>query len=148
MKIRTDLFPFGEIPLIEGITLRHVDLLVTSWWLRSSASDTLSVAIDPLDVLGVCEVMSQGLGKYPERDWETNPERHTASQHFAAFKRHLYDERSHDAESGLPVRHHALARAVMLSALSQRGLLRDDRPVKWLRAVEDVPVTYADPEAN
>jgi hypothetical protein len=139
MKTRADLFPYLEVAIIPGITLDHVDLLVTSWWRRSSPSNVLSMAIAPEDVLGVCEVFTQGLDKYPARDWETNPVRHTASQHFAAFKRHLYDGRSHDAESGLPSRYHALSRAVMLGALSMRGVLTDDRPPGLLASGSEWP---------
>jgi hypothetical protein len=151
-KTRTDLFPWREIPIIPGITLDHIDLLVTSWWLRSSPNDTLTVAIPPELLLPVCEVLTYGAVKYPDLDgraWEVEPRYQSASYHFAAFKRHLYDPRTHDLESGLPARDHAVTRACMLSVLSQRGLLIDDRPARVERVGEaDVEVTYVDPEAN
>jgi hypothetical protein len=139
MKTRADLYPYLEVAIIPGITLDHVDLLVTSWWRRSTASNVLSMAIAPEDVLGVCDVLGFGAGKYSERDWETNPVRHTASEHFTAFKRHLYDRRLHDAETGLPSRYHALSRAVMLGALSMRGVLTDDRPPGLLASGSEWP---------
>jgi hypothetical protein len=151
-KTRTDLFSWREIPIMPGITLDHIDLLVTSWWLRSSPNDTLTVAIPPELLLPVCEVLTYGAVKYPDLDgraWEVLPEYQSASYHFAAFKRHLYDPRTHDLESGLPARDHAVTRACMLSVLSQRGLLIDDRPARVPSMHEpEIPITYSDPEAN
>lgn len=130
VKPNVALFPFDAIPLgFDMVRLEHVELLLTQWWCRALRAD-LRLAIPNDWLLPICEVMTWACedGKYPERDWEQNPERWQASRHFSAFMRHRHSEHSHDPESGLPSWTHAAARAVMLATLVQRGLLIDDRP--------------------
>lgn len=123
------LVPFDAIPVTDlPLRVEHIDLLLTSWW--THATNELQVALVPAWVLPVAAVFAhyRDVGKYPARDWETNPERWQASKHFAAFKRHFHANVELDAESGLPHWWHAISRAVMLATLHARGVLVDDRP--------------------
>lgn len=124
------LVPFDAIPIVADLPLRveHIDLLLTSWW--THATNDLQVALVPAWVLPVAAVFAhyRDVGKYPARDWETNPERWQASKHFSAFKRHFHANVELDPESGLPHWWHAISRAVMLATLHARGVLVDDRP--------------------
>lgn len=129
IKPAVDLFPWDSIPIgPDELQLWHIDLLITHWWTRS-ITRPLEIAIPAAWVLPVSTVLAHfASGKYPARDWETNPTRHTASQHFAAFKRHYHTTEELDAESGLPHWWLAVSRAVMLATLAARGVLIDDRP--------------------
>lgn len=133
MKIDTSLYPWDAVRCnLEGLTLDHVDLLLTAWWTRRTRTDRLELAIPSAWVLPVCEALRDGAIKYAPRDWETNPACWNASRDFSAFKRHYYSPLERDPESGLPHWYHAAARAVMLATLSTRGVLVDDRPPSHL----------------
>ena len=128
MKTRTDLYPYDSVPIgFDMVRLEHVELLLTQWWCRSLRQD-LRLAIPSDWLLPVSEVLTFGAVKYSDRGWENDARYHKASDHYAAFMRHLHSERSHDEESGLPNWYHAVTRAVMLATLAQRGVLIDDRP--------------------
>lgn len=123
------LIPWDAVSVTDlPLRIDHIDLLLTSWW--THATNELQVALVPAWVMPTAAVFGyyRDVGKYPARDWETNPERWKASAHFAAFKRHYHAGSELDPESGLPHWWHAISRAVMLTTLHARGVLVDDRP--------------------
>jgi hypothetical protein len=84
--------------------------------------------IPPEVMHGMAAVLTAGLAKYPERNWEHGLK---WCQIFAALQRHSWAwmaGETNDPETGLPHTWHMAACCAMLAATEVRGVGTDDRP--------------------
>jgi hypothetical protein len=128
-KPRLDLIPWDTIDPLD-IPLVHL----SRWWRRDPRSHLRAALLNLLDGQPpesvVHPVLLHGVEKYGSSwDW-LDSSRHWSVDYRAAL-RHLRASASGtvlDPESGLPHRHHAAARVVMLLTLEVLQVGVDDRP--------------------